>query len=88
MKKSLLALSFVCISAGGVLAAEDSCTPENVAQKTQELAASMQKIAAANPTRMQEISVEMQEKVAAAQTSGDISGLCAYYDEIIEEANS
>lgn len=88
MKKTLLAVSLVVASAGATLADDKACTQETITAKTQELSTAMQKIATSNPARLQEISTVMQEKTVEAQSSGDMSGLCAYYDEIIKEANS
>lgn len=88
MKKIFIAAAMIAASAGIASAADQNCTAENAQSKALELSTALQTLAATNPTRMQEIATEMQAKATEAQTSGDLAGLCAYYDELIDEVNS
>lgn len=69
-------------------AADQTCSPEDAQAKAMELSTALQSLAASDPARMQEIATEMQTKAVELQTSGDMAGLCAYYDQLMADMQS
>ncbi len=66
--------------------ADDACTAESLQSKVTEATMAMQTIAAKDPARMQELALEMQAKTTEMQSGGDLTAVCAFYDEVIAEA--
>jgi hypothetical protein len=86
MKTKLAALALTVAFSAPALAEE--CTAELAQAKSMEVNAGLQKLAAKDPQRMQEVATEMMEKSAMFENAEDLSEVCEYYDDLLEEMNS
>ena len=86
MKTKLVALALTVAFSAPALAEE--CTAELAQAKSMEVNAGLQKLAAKDPQRMQEVATEMMEKSAMFEHADALSEVCEYYDGLLEEMNS
>lgn len=84
-----IALNLAAIAAIGLLAAcnsEDSCTNEEAAKKSADLAAKVQEVAATDPAKLAELAPKVQElATAAAATGDDLAAACKAMDEMMAD---
>ncbi|MGI9373364.1 MAG: hypothetical protein ACR2OJ_12780, partial [Hyphomicrobiales bacterium] len=68
MKKTLI----IAIAFCGFTSSALACTPEEMQAKAIAASTALQQLASKNPTRVQEIMTEMQNKAAEVQSSNDM----------------
>ncbi|MEJ6404724.1 hypothetical protein [Yoonia sp. 2307UL14-13] len=68
--------------------AQDNCTPEAIQTKSGEVGTALQTIGARDQARVEELTVEIEALMTSIQNGGDIRTVCAFFDKVIDEANS
>ncbi|MBL9054441.1 MAG: hypothetical protein JNN02_12000 [Tabrizicola sp.] len=84
-----IALNLAVVAAVGFLAAcnsEETCTNEEAMQKSTDLSAKLQEMAATDPTKLAELAPKVQELATKAAGSGeDLQAACKAMDEMMAE---
>lgn len=63
-----------------------ACTPEDVQARQGALIEAVQALLATNPQKAQDIVVQMQTELEAAQAAGDDAAVCEMMDRLTAEA--
>lgn len=76
---ALISMTF----AGAVAAAE--CTPESMQARAMAVTTEVQKLAATDPQKMNEVMTKMATAAQEMQQGGDLNDVCKLYDELEAE---
>ncbi len=68
-------------------AATAECTAEEMQKKATDLTMAVQQLAATDPSRMQELTLKMQDVSTKLAQGGTADEVCAAYDEILADLN-
>jgi len=84
-----IAIHLAALAAIGILSAcnsETVCTNEDAAQKSADLSAKLQEMAATDPARLAELAPKVQEMATkAAGSADDLQAACKAMDEMMTE---
>lgn len=81
MKKLILAT--VAASALAAPAFAEECTMEMIQEKAAAMTPAMQALAANDPAKLQELTEMLAAQQAEIQASGDMTKMCALYDDMM-----
>ncbi|MGU3576436.1 hypothetical protein ACLBWZ_12920 [Brucellaceae bacterium C25G] len=79
MKKALLAITLVMLSAAPSLA----CTAEEAQTKANEVTTKLQELAVKDPNKAVEVSQKIQQTQAGLSNNPDLEAICKAYDEML-----
>lgn len=78
---ALSALTLTVAVSGTSLAAAE-CTAEGLQERAMAVTTEVQKLAASDPAKMNEIMTKMGESAQAMQSGGSLEEVCAMYDQL------